>query len=155
MTTYAQARIASPSPYFETPEQVLWDAKLSYDEKEKVLKSMALDADQMLEATSEGMAFGEIAYNTKDLQSALIELKEIKDIECDVEESLMDARFQRILVVTTVNQELNREIAAIAYDLTEGETGKICLLNVVPTEFDKAGLAAAGPMVTAVPFDRH
>lgn len=146
MTTYAQARIANPSPYFEVPDQVLADEKLSHDEKERVLKSMALDADQMLEATAEGMAVGKLAYTTKDLQSALMQLKEIKELD------LTNARFKRIVVVTTVNQELNREIADVAYDMAEAVGGNVCLLNVVPSEFDGAGLAAAGPMVTAIPL---
>lgn len=152
MTTYAQARIASPSPYFEMPDQVLKDDKLSHADKEKVLQSMALDADQMLEATGEGMAVGKLAYDAKHLQSALIKLQEIKDTETPVEAEITTARFQRILVVTTVNQELNREIADIAYDMAELGGGKVCLLNVVPSEFDGAGLAAAGPIVTAVPL---
>jgi len=152
MTTYAQARIASPSPYFEVPDQVLKDGKLSHEEKEKVLKSMALDADQKLEATAEGMAVGKLAYNAKDLQSALIQLNAIKEPGTGDAQRLSKARFKRIMVVTTVNQDLNREIADIAFDMAEGVEGKVCLLSVVPSEFDGAGLAAAGPMVTAVPL---
>lgn len=152
MTTYAQARIASPSPYFEMPDQVLKDEKLSHEEKQKVLKSMALDAGQMLEATAEGMAVGKLAYNAKDLQLALIQLNAIKKPGTGNAQSLSKARFQQIVVVTTVNQELNREIADVAYDMVEGGEGKIYLLNVVPLESDGAGLAAAGPMVTAVPL---
>ncbi len=66
MTTYAQARIANPSPYFERPDQVLTDENLCHDDKEKVLKSMALDAEQKLEATAEGMAVDKPAYTAKD-----------------------------------------------------------------------------------------
>ncbi len=75
MTTYAQARISNPSRYFETPGHVLSDVELSRDEKVKVLKSMVLDADQKLEATSEGMAGATPAYNIEELQSALIQLE--------------------------------------------------------------------------------
>jgi nucleotide-binding universal stress UspA family protein len=152
MTTYAQARIANPSPYFEVPDQVLADEKLSNDDKEKVLKSMALDVDQMLEATAEGMAVGKLAYTAKDLQSALIQLKKIKEPDTVEQPDLTNARFKRIVVVTTLNQELNREIANVAYDMAEAVGGKVCLLNVVPPEFDGAGLVAAGPMGTVVPL---
>jgi nucleotide-binding universal stress UspA family protein len=152
MTTYAQARIANPSPYFEVPDQVLADERLSHDDKEKVLKSMVLDADQMLEATAEGMAAGKLAYTAKDLQSALIQLKEIKEPDTVEQHDLTNARFKRIVVVTTLNQDLNREIAVVAYDMAEAVGGKVCLLNVVPSEFDGAGLVAAGPMGTAVPL---
>jgi hypothetical protein len=75
MTSYAKMRISNPSPYFETPDQVLRDGKLSRRDKAKVLRLMASDADQMLEATSEGMAGGNPAYSAKELQSALIQLE--------------------------------------------------------------------------------
>ncbi len=81
MTTYAQVRISHPSRYFETPDQVLSDGKLSCEDKVKVLKSMAVDADQKLEATSEGMAGAIPAYNSKELQSALIQLEKTKTPE--------------------------------------------------------------------------
>ena len=56
MTNYVQARITNPSHYFETPGHVLSDVELGHEDKVKILKSMAVDADQKLEATSEGMA---------------------------------------------------------------------------------------------------
>jgi len=152
MTTYAQARISNPSRYFETPNHVLSDGKLSREDKVKVLKSMAADADQKLEATSEGMAEANLAYNTKELQSALIQLEEIKEPETIKGSNLQNSRFQRIMVVTTVDQDLNREIAGLAFDMAEKVDGKVCLLNVVPSAFEGAGLAAAGPMATAVPL---
>lgn len=155
MTGYAKMKISNPSHYFETPDQVLNDGKLSHVQKVKVLKSMALDADLMEEATAEGMAVGNRAYTAKDLQSALIQLEEIKEPVAvgDLgDSSRKNARFQRIMVVTTVDQDLNRAIADIAYDMAETMGGKVCLLNVVPSEFEGAGLAGAGPMVTAVPL---
>jgi len=54
--------------------------------------------------------------------------------------------------VTTIDQDLNREIADVAFDMAETAGGKVCLLNVVPSAFEGAGLSAAGPMVTAVPL---
>lgn len=152
MTIYAKMRISNPTPYFETPGQVLSDDKLSRDDKKKVLKSMALDADQMVEATAEGMAGGAPGYNAKDLQSALIQLEKTKEPETVDDLPLPNARFQRIMVVTTVSQDLNRHIADVAYGMAEDVGGKVYLLSVVPSEFDGAGLAAAGPMVTAIPL---
>lgn len=150
MTTYAETRIANPSPYFELPEEVLIDEKLNHEEKVKVLRSMALDSDQMLDATAEGMAVGTLAYNAKDLQSALIQLDEIKGAVTVKGQRLTKARFQRIVVVTTVNQELNREIADVAYDMAKMDGGKVCLLNVVPSDFVGGDLATAGPMGASV-----
>jgi len=152
MTIYTNARISNPSRYFETPDHVSSDNKLSRDDKVKVLRSMAVDADQKVEAASEGMAGTNPAFNAEDLQSALIQLAKTKESDTGVESSQHNARFQRIMVVTTVDQDLNREIADVALDMAEVVDGKVCLLNVVPTAFEGAGLAAAGPMVTAVPL---
>ncbi len=152
MTTYAQARISNPSRYFETPAHVLSDGKLSREDKVKILKSMAVDADQKLEATSEGMTGANPAYNTMELQSALIQLEKTKEPEIIENSNLQNARFQRIMVVTTVDQDLNREIASVAFDMAEKVGGKVCLLNVVPPAFEGAGLVAAGPMVSTVPL---
>ena len=152
MTRYAKTRISNPSRYFETPDHVLSDSKLSRDDKVKVLRSMAVDADQMLEAASEGMADTNPAFNAKELQSALIQLAKTNEPEIAVDSSLQNARFQRIMVITTVDQDLNREIADVAFDMAEIVGGKVFLLGVVPSAFDGARLAAAGPMVTAVPL---
>ena len=149
MTRYAETRISNPSRYFETPNRVLSDNRLSHDDKVKVLTSMALDADQMVETTSEGMAGANMAYNAKELQSALIQLKKIKESETVDGSSMQDARFKRIMVVTSVSQDLNREIADVAFDMAEAVGGKVYLLSVVPSVIEGAGLMAAGPMVTA------
>lgn len=152
MSSYAKMRISNPARYFETPDGVLSDNKLSRDDKVKVLRSMALDADQMVETTSEGMAGANLAYDADDLQSALIRLEEIKEPETVDDSSLQNTRFQRIMVVTTVNQDLNREIADVAFDMAEIAGGKVYMLNVVPPAIAGAGLAAAGPMGVAVPL---
>ncbi len=152
MTNYAQARVSNPSGHFETPDHVLSDVKLGHADKVKILKSMAADADQKLEATSEGMAGSTPSYNAEDLQSALIHLENVKDVEGVETTDVQTARFQRIMVLTTVDQYLNCEVAGVTFDMAESVGGKVCLLNVVPTAFEGAGLAAAGPMVTAVPL---
>jgi len=152
MTNYAQARISNPSRYFETPDHVLSDVKLGHADKVKILRSMAVDADQKLEATSEGMAGSNPSYNAKELQSALVHLENVEDVEGVEITGVQTARFQKIMVVTTVDQNLNCEIAGVAFDMSEGADGKVFLLNVVPSAFETAGLAAAGPMVTAVPL---
>ena len=152
MTNYAQARVSNPSRYFETPGHVLSDVRLSHADKVKILKSMAADADQKLEATSEGMPGSNPSYNAKELQAALIHLENVKDVEGVETANVQTSRFQRILVVTTVDQNLNTKIAGVAFDMAETLGGKVCLLNVVPSAFDGAGLAAAGPMGIAVPL---
>lgn len=152
MTNYAQARISNPSRYFETPHHVLSDVRLGHADKVKILKSMVVDADQKLEATSEGMAGSNPSYNAKELQSALVHLENVKDVEGVEITDARTARFQRIMVVTTVDQNLNSEIAGVAFDMAENMGGMVCLLNVVPSALEGAGLAVAGTMVTAVPM---
>ncbi|MDE0852700.1 universal stress protein [Yoonia sp.] len=152
MTNYAKMRISNPSLYYETPDLVLTDGKLKLSEKEKVLRSMALDADQIAEAMIEGMEGYGQAYSANDLQAVLIQLAKSKELKTIDNLSPPNTRFQRILVVTTVDQDLNREVADIAYDMAEVADGKVYLLNVVPLEFAGAGLMAAGPMATNVPY---
>jgi nucleotide-binding universal stress UspA family protein len=152
MTNYAQARISNPSRYFETSGHVLNDVKLGHADKVKILKSMADDADQKLEATSEGMTGSNPSYTANELQSALIHLENVKDVEGVGTTNVQTARFQHIMVVTSVDQHLNCEIAGVAFDMAEKMGGKVCLLNVVPSPTEGAGLAAAGPMMTAVPL---
>ena len=152
MTNYAKMRISNPSVYCESPDLVLNDGKLNRGEKEKVLRSMASDAGQMAEATIEGMEESDPAYSANDLQAALIQLEKSKKRKTIDDLSLPNARFQRIMVVTTVDQDLNRDVADIAYDMAEVADGKVYLLNVVPSQYAGAGLMAAGPMMTSVPL---
>lgn len=151
MTTYAKSRISNPARYFHAPDDVLADKKLNFQEKEDVLKSMAVDSEQMLDATAEGMTGTKAAYKAKDLQAAL---NTLKDIEGDASKKRRVAgtnQFRKIVAVTTVNQDLNREVSIAAYDLAELSGGQVCLLNVVPAAVEGAGLATAAPMATAIP----
>lgn len=152
MSNYVQVRITNPSHYFETPGHVLSDVELGHADKVKILKSMAVDADQKLEAKSEGMAGSNSSYDAKDLQTAFVHLEHVKDVEGVEVTDAQTARFQRIVVVTTVDQHLNCEIAGVAFDVAENMDGKVYLLSVVPTTLEGAGLAAMGPMASAVPF---
>lgn len=78
MTTYARARISNPSLYFKTPAHILRNEKFKRNEEVNVLKSMVVDADQKLEATSEGMTGSNQAFNSRELQSVLIQLEKSK-----------------------------------------------------------------------------
>ena len=93
MTSYAKARILNPAHYFETPDLVLSDDNLSRNEKIEVLKSMALDADQLVVTTSEGMAGAKQAYSANDLQSALIQLQAITEPKAIDVSTPQNARF--------------------------------------------------------------
>lgn len=152
MTSYAKARILNPARYFELPDLVLGDDNLSRDEKIEVLKSMALDADQLVVTTSEGMAGAKQAYSAKDLQSALIQLQAITEPEAIDVSTPQNARFQRIMVITTVDQDLNREIAHVAFDMAEIVGGKVFMLNVVPSTIEGPRLVAAAPLGAAFPL---
>jgi nucleotide-binding universal stress UspA family protein len=149
MTLHSKTRLSKPSRYFETAAQVLNDDTKCRDEKENILRSMALDAEQMLEATVEGMPLDSPAYDAKDLQSALIQLEHIKGPDAP---SSHDASFKRIMVVTTLDHEMNRTVTDTAFNLAKAAGGKVFLLAVVPSDFELSALAAAGPMVAAVPL---
>lgn len=149
MTLHSKTRLSKPSRYFETAAQVLNDDTKCRDDKEKILRSMALDAEQMLEATVEGMPLDSPAYDAKDLQSALIQLEHIKGPDAP---SSHDASFKRIMVVTTLDHEMNRTVTDTACNLAKAAGGKVFLLAVVPSDFELSALAAAGPMVAAVPL---
>jgi nucleotide-binding universal stress UspA family protein len=56
------------------------------------------------------------------------------------------------MVVTTVNQDMNREIADVAFDMAEIMGGKVYLLSVVPPALEGTGLSAAGHMGTVIPL---
>ena len=149
MTHYARERIATPVYFFESPDEVLEDDKLSRDQKEKVLKSMAVDAEQVIDATSEGMKSPDQAYKADDLRRALSKLSEIKQEDTNVTERPQQTeagRFKQIVVVTTVSQDLNRVVLDHALDLSDMSGGEVSLLNVVPTEIDAVGPATAVPM---------
>ena len=98
------------------------------------------------------MPGGDQAYNAKDLRSALIQLEDIKDPTGDDSPRQHISRFKRIMVVTTVDQDLNRTIADTAYDMAEVVGGNVFLLSVLPSELEGAGLAAAQPMAMSTPL---
>lgn len=152
MTLHSKSRLSKPSRYFETAAQVVNDETKRLDDKENILRSMALDAEQMLEATAEGMPLDSPAYDAKDLQSALIQLEHIKDSDGPDAPSSHDTSFKRIMVVTTLDHELNRTVTDTACNMAKAAGGKVFLLAVVPSDFELSGLAAAGPMVAAVPL---
>ena len=117
MTNYVQARITNPSHYYKTPGHVLRDVELGHADKVKILRSMAVDADQKLVATSEGMAGSNPSYTAKELQTALVHLENVKDVEGVEITDAQTARFRHFMVVTTVDQHLNFEIVSVAFDM--------------------------------------
>ena len=109
-------------------------------------KSRISNSKQIPEASAEEMVVPEASQKTNDLQSALERVDEIKTSTNDDTLASQNSRFQQIVVVATQNQDLNREIAAVAYDLAEISGGKVSFLSVV-APVNEAGLAA-----TAVPM---
>lgn len=153
MTSQIQAKISNPTDYFDTPQSVLNDDGLTRNEKIKVLQSMALDADQILDSTSEGMLIANKVYNANNLQSALVQLEKARSHVAVYDSNSQKSRFQKVIVVTTVDQDLRRDIADVAYDIAEVAGGKVCLLSVVPFATVSSSIAvgsmgAAAPIVT-------
>lgn len=149
MTHYTRERIANPVHFFKTPDDVLEDDNLSHDQKEKVLKSMAVDAEQMVDATAEGMEGPDQADKADDLQRALSKLSEMRQEDTNMTkrpQQTETGRFKQIVVVTTVSQDLNRIVLDHALDLSDMSGGDVSLLNVVPAEIAAVGPATGLPM---------
>lgn len=151
MTSQIQAKISNPTDYFDTPQSVLSDDGLTRGEKIKVLQSMALDAYQISVTTSEGMLCPNKAYDANDLQSALVQLEKAQGSVAVYDSDSQKSRFQKVMVVTTVDQDLNRDIVDVAYDIAEVAGGKICLLSVVPPA-NVSSVIAVGSMGVAAPL---
>lgn len=134
MTQYAKERIANPTRFYGTPDGVLADDGLSHDEMEKVLQSMAVDAEQLVDATAEGMEVGDRTYRAEDLRLALAKLSEARESKPSSPDATVTSsrRFQEIVVVTTVSQDLNRVVLDFALDLSDMSGGTVSLLNVIP-----------------------
>ncbi|WP_299046470.1 universal stress protein [uncultured Tateyamaria sp.] len=152
MTRYAQQRIANPVYFFDAPDQVLTDEKLTWDEKQKVLQSMVVDAEQLVDATAEGMESPEPTYKAEDLRRALAQLGDTKDTAAPAADAVQNrsSQFKRIIVVTTARQDLNRVVLDHALDMADLSDGDVSLLNIVPSEADTVGSMAAMPMAGTV-----
>jgi len=74
---YAEKRILTPQTYYETPEHVLHDAKLTHEEKRRVLRSMKTDAELLSKATAESMDGGK-RPNLQAVEIALQDLEQDK-----------------------------------------------------------------------------
>ncbi|MEL6565178.1 MAG: universal stress protein [Pseudomonadota bacterium] len=148
MTRYAQQRIANPVCFFDAPNEVLKDDNLSLEEKEKVLRSMAVDAEQLVDATAEGMENPSQTYKAEDLRLALQKLSKIKDTGALAKDAVQNAaqRFKRILVVTSASEDLNRVVLDHALDLATLSGGDVSLLSIVPPDVGAVGAATALPM---------
>lgn len=151
MTSDTKAKISNPVDYFDTPQSVLRDTDLTRDEKIKVLQSMGREADRKMPPASGGMPSPDKAYNTDDLQLALAQLEAAIDPKTVDDSTSQQSRFQQIMVVTTGDQDLNRDIVDVAYGIAEMSGGKVCLLSVV-SPAPASSVIAVGSMGAAVPL---
>ena len=151
MTLCSKTTPSEHSPCSETADQVSSDETRSSDAEENILRSTALDAEQLLQATSEGMPLDEPAHDAKDLQSALVQLEDINTFDETDASSSRDSGFKRIMVVTSFDHDMNRTVTEKACNMAEVTDGKVFLLGVVSSGVEATTLASAGPMVAAVP----
>lgn len=153
MNRYAQQRIANPVYFFEKPDEVLQDANLEPVEKEQVLQSMAVDAEELVDGTDQSVDGLEPTYKAEDLRLALEKLSVAKNhVPYDHEtQQNMATRFRQIVVVTTANQNLNCAALEHALYISDMSGGTVSLLNVVPPTIEGVGSATALPMSGAAP----
>jgi nucleotide-binding universal stress UspA family protein len=148
MNQYARERIANPAGFFDGPDDVLNDPDLKPEEREKVLRSMIVDAERMVDAPAEGMTAAQDPTKAEELRRALTRLS---DLKAGTEPGTNTPRhlstgFQRIVVVTTINQELNRIVLDHAVALASLSGGRLSLLGVVPPSIHAVGPASGVAM---------
>ena len=151
MTLCSKTTPSEHSPCSETADQVSSDETRSSDAEEKILRSTALDAEQLLQATSEGMSLDEPAHDAKDLQSALVQPEDINTFDETDASCCRDSGFKRIMVVTSFDHDMNRTVTEKACSMAQVTDGEVFLLGVVSPDVEMSTLASAGPTVAAVP----
>ncbi|SDE66675.1 universal stress protein [Ruegeria marina] len=143
MSKYAEERIVHPQKYYRDAEAVAHDAKLTTDEKQRVLDSMALNAELMATATEEGMTGGERPPSLKEIKATREKLLASTS-------SSKKARFQTIVVALNGDTEMDEMVAQAGFDMAstvggkgQGSHVKVHVINVIePTGGLIAGAAA-------------
>ncbi len=67
--------VLDPRKWFDVPEEVLSDRRLSFADKKRILESWQLDAARLAESTGENMTGGE-ETNLREVSRVLVELDE-------------------------------------------------------------------------------
>ncbi len=132
---------------------VLEDDNLSLNDKQKVLQSMADEAEQLVDATAEGMQSSGRNHRAEELRTALAALTAAEKGNAAPTNPVDPSKrhFQQIIAVMTENSRLNDVVVELAIDLARLSRGAVSLLSVLPPTIDDAGPAAAGmPMVAPV-----
>jgi len=79
MNTHVEDLIAYPQRYFQRPDRVLVEPKLTTDEKRRILESWKLDAQRLAESTAENMSGGE-ETDLREVSKVLVQLKAMEEI---------------------------------------------------------------------------
>ena len=74
MSTHVDELAFAPKRYFDTPEAVLEDEKLTYGDKRRILESWKHDAQRLAESTAENMTGGE-ETDLREVSRVLVQLK--------------------------------------------------------------------------------
>ena len=140
MSKYADDRIAHPAKFYANAEAVTNDAGLTPEEKQRVLDSMALDADLLSEATEEGMAGGEQPFSVEGIHAA-------RQNVLTSAQSRPGEGFKSIVVALTGDMETDEKIARYAFMMAPNDA-EVHIVNVIEPD---EGLiqTAAGPHMGA------
>ncbi len=74
MNTQVDEMVGHPTRHFDAPKEVLTHPELSYSDKRRILESWKLDAQRLMDSTSENMTGGEES-DLREVSRALVELK--------------------------------------------------------------------------------
>lgn len=138
MSKYADKRIAHPEKFYANAKAVTKDAGLTAEEKQRVLDSMALDAELLSEATEEGMTGGEQPTQVEDIRTAQ------QDVLASTQTRPV-AGFKSIIAALTGDKKTDEKIARHAFMLAPNRA-EVHLINVIEPEEGLVQTAAGTPM---------
>lgn len=161
MRLYARERCADPRAYYDTVEEVMADANLTADEKEYILKSMAVDAELIDADVAQSDRLGEQPAELVAIHKALNQLGEAHSFEDEtVNTASASAKEPRLFtcIVAAImgNDDLDAEVVRKADTIARLSGGEVIFVSVVPPELDPSAIAttsAIGGIVVAPPSE--
>ncbi|WP_306115026.1 MULTISPECIES: universal stress protein [unclassified Roseovarius] len=154
MKHYAKKRCADPSAFYTSAEDILKDQNLSADEKEHVLKSLAVDVELLNASDVEETVKGEYPPDAEQITTALGRLRdEPNQIPgnvpgLDVEERRSGV-FSRIVVALSGETKLDEKVVQFASAIRQMSGGITTFVSVVQPVTVSGGFGASIPISAA------
>ena len=154
MKHYARKRCADPSAFYTSAEDILRDQNLSEDEKEHVLKSLAVDVELLNASDVEDSVKGEYPPDAQQITTALGRLRdEPNQIPRDVPGlDMLERRsgiFSRIVVALSGETDLDEKVVQFASAISQMTGGITAFVSVVQPVTVTGGFGASIPITAA------